>query len=617
MQPRQSMTAPEPPDGQGSDQTASDSAALLARLDAAFTAHTLGQLSDAEGHYRAILAADSRNFHALQLLGTLEAQRFRDRKAERLWRLALDVRPNSALVAGNLALVLHRAGRNAEALGFAERALAAEPADLHARHHRASILQSLRRLDEAIRSAEDLLALSPDYPFARGLLVQMKREACDWRGLGESVAALVEEVRAGKPAIAPFSFLALSDSPADQRMCAKTYADRLARPPKAIHRGVRRGDRIRLAYLSADFHDHPTAYLAAGLFESHDRSRFEVSAISFDGPRTGPLRRRLMGAFDRFVDVTEIGDSEAAQRIADLEIDIAIDLKGYTKDARPGILECRPASLQVSYLGYPGTLASPAIDYLIADATVVPSGHRLYFSEKIVTLPGSYQVNDRLRPSADPARAPVTRRDAGLPERGFVFACFASAYKITPEMFDVWMSLLREIEGSVLWLLATNPAAVANLPREAEARGVAAERLVFALPAPAGEHLARHRLADLFLDTLPYGTHTGASDALWPGVPLVTCLGNAFAGRVAASLLRAADLPELVTATLDDYQALAGALARDRPRLSALRQRLADRRDRLPLFDTKLFCRRIETAFSMMMERHDRGEPPADFSVPQ
>jgi protein O-GlcNAc transferase len=304
---------------------------------------------------------------------------------------------------------------------------------------------------------------------------------------------------------------------------------------------------------------------------------------------------------------------ETAQLLRELEIDIAVDLKGYTGYGRADILSHRAAPVQVSYLGYPGTLGSDYVDYLLADRVVIPGDQQSCYTERVIYLPDSYQVNDSRRPAAWDA---PTRAEVGLPERGFVYCSFNNSYKITPAIFDVWMRLLQRTEGSVLWLLEDNAAAVRNLRREAERRGVAAARLVFAPRVRPDEHLARHRLANLFLDTLPYNAHTTASDALWAGVPVLTCLGTAFAGRVAASLLETLGLPELVMPSLEQYEELALKLAHDGGLLAALADRLARNRATRPLFDTDRMRRHIEAAYVMMWERQRRGEPPAGFAVP-
>jgi predicted O-linked N-acetylglucosamine transferase (SPINDLY family) len=350
----------------------------------------------------------------------------------------------------------------------------------------------------------------------------------------------------------------------------------------------------------------------AGVFELHDRERFETCAFSYGPNDKSAMRARLERAFDRFNDVSGKSDAAIATLLRDNEIDIAVDLKGYTGSARPGILASRPAPLQVHYLGYPGTMGAGTIDYLIADSIVIPDEERKFYTEKIAYLPDSYQCNDRKRPV--PTRAP-NRSEAGLPANGFVFCCFNANNKILPEMFDVWMRLLAEVPGSVLWLFADNDDVIANLRSEARVRGVAPERLIFAKRVSLGEHLARLTLADLVLDTLPYGAHTTASDALWAGVPVLTTRGSTFAGRVAASLLAAVGLPELVTSSVAEYEARAKSLVADPAELGALRTRLARNRETCPLFDTGRITRQLEGAYAAMWQRCRRGDEPASFRL--
>jgi predicted O-linked N-acetylglucosamine transferase (SPINDLY family) len=371
-------------------------------------------------------------------------------------------------------------------------------------------------------------------------------------------------------------------------------------------------DRIRVAYLSADFREHPVTHLAVGLFERHDKSRFEITAISFTAD-SSPYRDRLNAACERFIDAENKSDQEITEIIRNLEIDIAVDLMGYTLGCRPGVFGQRPAPIQVNYLGYPGTTGSAYMDYIIADEIVIPSDQLQFYSENVVWLPDSYQVNDDRRIIAQQR---PTRRQCGLPETGFVFCCFNNNYKITPDMFDVWMRLLQEVDDSIFWLPNYNTTSINNLRRAAECRGVAVERLVFADRLPNHyHHLARLQLADLFLDTLPFNAHTTASDALWAGLPVITCLGAAFPGRVAASVLKAAGLDELITASLADYETLALKLARDPALLAGLKAKIAGNRNSCALFNTDRSRRHIEQAYTMMVERQRRGEPPRSFSI--
>jgi predicted O-linked N-acetylglucosamine transferase (SPINDLY family) len=368
-----------------------------------------------------------------------------------------------------------------------------------------------------------------------------------------------------------------------------------------------RHEKIRIGYFSADFRNHAIAYLIAGLFELHDRNRFEVSAFSFSPNTDDEMRARLSRAADRFLDVHAQSDGDVAELAKKLELDIAIDLTGFTAECRLGVFSLRAAPIQVNYLGYPGTMAAECIDYVVADSTVIPEADRRHYVEKIVYLPDSYQVNDSKRAISDKT---FTREELGLPQTGFVFCCFNNSYKILPEVFECWMRILTHVEGSVLWLIRDSETAVHNLRREAQAKGVSANRLVFAKRMPLADHLARHRLADLFIDTLPYNAHTTASDALWAGLPVLTRIGETFAGRVAASLLRAIDLPELITATQEEYEHLAIALATNPGRLQQLKYKLKRNRLTTPLFNTALFTRHIEAAYMMMYERQRASLPP-------
>jgi predicted O-linked N-acetylglucosamine transferase (SPINDLY family) len=371
--------------------------------------------------------------------------------------------------------------------------------------------------------------------------------------------------------------------------------------------------KIRLAYLSGDFRDHAVASLISGVFEHHATDRFETHGFSFGSDKQSTARSRIESSFDSFVDVERKTDLEIAEMIREKEIDIAIDLMGFTGASRPGILAHRPAPLQVNYLGFAGTLAAPFIDYIVADRVVIPEAQRQAYSEQVVYLPDTYLPHDSKQRIA--AKKP-TRAEAGLPETGFIFCSFNNTYKFTPEMFDIWMRLLRGVEASVLWLPEGNPAAMRNLKREAEARGVAAARLCFApFLKAADEHLARLALADLFLDTLPFNAHTTAADALYAGLPVLTTAGGSFPGRVAASLLNAAGLPELVTESLDAYETLAVKLAREPTALAVIKARLAANRATHALFDTARFTRNLEAAFTRMWERQQGGEPPASFAV--
>ena len=527
---------------------------------------------------------------------------------------ALALKSDYAEVFNNRGVALQELKRFDEALASYDRALALKPDYAEAFNSRGFALRELKRFDEALASYEKALALKPDDARAFSGIIDCVNMICDWRRTTAFADDVIARVSEKKSVIPPFTLLGYSAEPALQLQCARNFIEpQVTLLQRSFWTGETwRHDKVRIAYLSADFRQHATAYLVAELFERHDRSRFEVVGVSFGMDDKSEVHGRLVAAFDRFYDVGRKSDEEVAKLLHDLQVDIAIDLKGYTHDSRPGIFAYRPAPIHASYLGFPGTMGAEFIDYIIADKTVVPFEHQPFYTEKIVHLPDCYQVNDSKRKIAE--RTP-TRQEAGLPETGFIFCCFNNNWKITPDVFSLWMRLLHTVEGSVLWLLGDNESAERNLRIEAQARGIDPARLVFASRLPLDEHLARHRLADLFLDTLPCTAHTTASDALWAGLPVLTRQGTTFAGRVAASLLNAIGLPELVTHSIEDYEALALRLAKDPSLLGGCRNRLATNRLTHPLFDTDRFRRHIEAAYLQMWEIWQRGEAPKSFSV--
>jgi protein O-GlcNAc transferase len=523
--------------------------------------------------------------------------------------------PNDAESWHKRGSVLQQLGRLGEAQASFDRALALAPENLAARSDRADFFFGAEHFEEAAADYAKILGSDPNCPsHVRGYLTICRLHICDWRGLADERAAIAAGIHGGLFVLDPVGNAVMSSSAADQYDCARTWAMEKFPAQGAAHwQGPKYShDRIRIAYVSADYRAHAVAFLVAGIFEHHDRTRFEVTGVSYGTDDGSAMRRRMEGAFDRFIDIRGMNDTEVADMLKHMEIDIAVDLSGYTGISRTGVFARRAAPLQVNYLGYPGTMGADYMDYVIGDPTVIPPEDWPYYSEKIVWLPRQYQANDRKRRVAE--RTP-SREEVGLPARGFVFCCFNNNHKISPEMFDIWMRLLTQVEGSVLWLFQDNPTAARNLRREAEIRGVAAGRLVFAPRALPEDHLARQRLADLFLDTLPYNAHTTASDAIWVGLPLVTTPGKTFAARVAASLLKAAGLPELVAPTLADYEALALNLARDTSALAAIKAKLVRNRDSCALFDTASITRQLEAAFVRMHERRLAGEPPMSFAV--
>jgi predicted O-linked N-acetylglucosamine transferase (SPINDLY family) len=534
--------------------------------------------------------------------------------AEENYQKAIVIKPNYVEALNDLGLTYHSQNKLDEAVTSFQRAIALAPDSASTYSNLGNVLYTQRKLDLAITNFQKALVLQPDdCAGVRDMLFYSQLHCCDWSTYYESAQEIINAVKVGKPGYHPFSFLIFPSNDAEQLQCAKIFAQNHPPAKTPVWQGQRyQHDKIRIAYLSADFFSHATAFLMAELFELHDKKRFEVTAISFNNYDKDKMRERLLRSFDRFIDVQSMDDYAVAQLLQKLEIDIAIDLKGHTNGGRLGIFAYRPAPIQVNYLAYPGTMGAEYIDYIFADSYVIPKEHFPYYMEKVVYLPESYQVNDSKRVISEQI---PTRSEVHLPEEGFVFCCFNNNFKITPDVFAVWMRLLAKVEDSVLWLLQDNPFAVANLQKEAKKHGIAVQRLIFAPRMKLEHHLARHKLADLFLDTLPCNAHTTASDALWAGLPVLTCLGDTFAGRVAASLVNAVGLPELIAHNLEEYEALAIKLATSPDLLTDIRNKLAKNRLTYPLFNTKRFCRHIESAYITMWERHQRGESPMSFAV--
>ncbi|MFT4194689.1 tetratricopeptide repeat protein [Ottowia sp.] len=600
------------------------------------------------------LALDGHDVRSLSLLGVARSQRGEHAAAVALFDRAVAISPAQPQLWYDRANALHAARRLDEALQSVDQALARQRAYPQAwltranvlldllRHEQAAqsyraataldprearawvglsrALQELKRFEEAAASLERAVALDQGNATFTIELMRLSQRLALWSRLPALWASAMARLDDLGSLDAPFTMLSHPGADgADLLRCARAYArvERAKLRPRAVERPlpVAPKERLRIGYMSADFRDHAITHLMVGVIEAHDRARFEVVGIDVH-PRPAadtPLRRRLVAAFDSFVEWGAQTPGEIAERVRGRELDLLVDLMGATGYCQPGVLLRRPAPIQVTYLGFPGTSGMSEVDYLIGDRWVAPAGAEPEFSERLVRLPDVFQANDRRRPIADDT---PTRASLGLPEEGFVFCCLNNTYKVLPRSFDIWMRLLRQVPGSVLWLLGENDVAVRNLRAEAAARGVAPQRLVFARRVPYARYLAQYRQADLFLDTLPFNAGTTASDALWAGLPVLAQLGRSFAGRMAASLLHAAGLPELVTRSDAEYEALALRLATEPGLLRALRERLAAHRLACPLFDTERFTRHLEIAYRTMWSRHLAGLPPAGFDVP-
>ena len=574
----------------------------------------------------------------------------RHKEAIACFRQALQIKPSLAMAHNNLGTASKSLHQYEEAIASYRQAIQIQPDFSEAHHNLGIVFMDLDRFDEAAECFRTALKHNPDYAeacyglgnvlnrmgrrregidyfhqavqadaqylLARSAYLYQLADICDWERLDESALADLKSLRPGtspKSVLLPFNSLALIDDAEFQQRVARAYAQANFSSHSASGpvRHKRRGGRIRIGYFSADFYNHATMHLMAELFERHDRDRFEIHAFSFGPDRQDALRGQLLNSVKHFHDVRQQGDHEIAALSRSLEIDIAVDLKGYTKQARPGIFACRAAPVQVNYLGYPSTMGAPFIDYLIADPILIPPESQQFYTEKIAYLPDSYQVNDSRRAIADTP----TRAGVGLPDKGFVFCCFNNSYKITPDVFAIWMRLLAQVPDSVLWLFKSNELAPENLRHAAEQQGIAAGRLVFAGRIASPEHLARCRLADLFVDTFTVNAHTTASDALWAGLPVVTKPGESFVSRVAASLLTAVGLPELITATAADYEALALRLATHPAELKVVKEKLDANLATCPLFDTARYTRHLEAVYGEMIRRLDDGLDPDHFHV--
>jgi predicted O-linked N-acetylglucosamine transferase (SPINDLY family) len=573
----------------------------------------LGRHEEALPSYRRALELNPGHVEAHYNQGNCLRDLKRLEEATASYDKALLLSPSYADAWSNRGNALIEMGAAKEGVASYAQALAVRPDLPAALNNRGNQLLEEKRYREAAADFARLVSVDPDYPYGPGLLLHARMHCCDWPDYASLVARIETGLRAAQRVCTPFAYQAICTDPALSQKCSQINAeDRERAWPEPMWRGRRYGHKkIRIGYLSGEFRAQATSYLMAGVYDAHDKDKFEIVAFDNGVNDKSATRTRLEKAFARIVDIRRMSDAQAARLIAESEIDILVNLNGYFGHGRNGMFAARSAPVQVNYLGFPGTMGARYMDYLIADKHVIPENEQVFYDEKIVYLPDCYQANDDKRTIG----APATRAAHGLPEEATVYCSFNNSYKLTPQMFDVWMRILRAVEGSVLWLLESNTAMAESVRREAEARGIAGDRIVMAPPIPTEEHLARQSLADLFLDTLPYNAHTTASDALWAGLPVLTCVGTTFPGRVATSLLENVGMGEMVTASLGDYEAAAVRLGRDRAALAALKNRLAENRTHAPLFNTARFTRNLEAAYQRMWARAENGETPESFSV--
>lgn len=579
--------------------------------------HAQGQIENAIALYRKALKLNPDHLITLNnLSNTLSSIGQIDEAIQQMDRAA-KLAPDNAAILFNYSNALLKIGRKEQAKTFLERATTLQPQLAEAQYNLAQLQSLDGDKEDAIDRFETMLAQKPGDDRTRANKLHAQAQLNDWAWITEYQEHRRQLGLTGS-AISPFSSLTFEDNPDLLRLRTQAYANKkmpAAKPfvPLAADKiGTPRPARIKIGYFSADFHDHATMQLMAGLLEAHDKSRFEIIAYSYDSRPADAMRQRVQAAVSSFKDISQLSDAQVLELAQQDGLDIAVDLKGYTGETRCTLFAQRLAPLQISYLGFPGTLGSMAFDYFVGDHVTCPAGSERCFEEHLIRMPNSYQATDSSREIS--ARA-FTRKDCGLPNEGFVFCSFNNSYKITPVEFDIWMRLLSQVEGSVLWLLDTGETSKENLRRAAQQRGVDADRLIFAPRLPQAEHLARHKVADLFLDTFVVNAHTSASDALWAGLPVLTLPGQQFAARVAASLVKAVGLPDLIAKSAKDYEAKALHLATDQTALTALRSKLGRNRLTTPLFDTATFTRDLETAYDMVHARYRQGLFPTHLNV--
>ena len=543
---------------------------------------------------------------ALKEQGNLE-------EAIKAYKKAQALKPDYAIAYNNMGIALQEQNKLEKAIKAFSKAIVIKPDYAEAYNNMGNALYDQGKLEESIKAYSKALAIKPDYEAARTAKLHQQALICNWESIEKDVN-LIPKLGTSEKHVPPFTLLSLEDAPDRHLIRSEIYAKasypQKVLPPKA--RPSKRPKRIRIGYFSTDFKEHPVAYLIAKVLEQHNRDQFEVFGYSIYGSSSCIMRQRLKKSFDSFTDVQSMSDRDIALQARQDKIDIAIDLNGYTQNARTGIFAYRAAPIQINYLGYPGTLGADFMDYIVADRFLIPVENQKYFNEKPLYLPNTYMPNDDSRGFS---QKPMNRSDMGLPDDAFVFCCFNNNYKISPTEFDIWMRLLTKVENSVLWLRESNQFSIVNMKNEAQKRKVDPMRLVFADKVPMDEHLARQRLADLFVDTFAFNAHTTAAEALWTGLPVVTKAGLGFAARVAGSLLNVVGLPELITQTEQDYEALILELATNPTKLCKIKEKLAINRLTQPLFNTELYTKHLENGYQKAYQNYFDGHLPQTIIV--
>ena len=528
--------------------------------------------------------------------------------------LAINLNPNLAEVYNNKGNAFKEIRKFEEAIKNYDLAINLNPNFAEAYFNAATALQDIKNFEKAVLYFETALLLDKEIPFCKGYLLHAKMLCCNWSGLNELYKEIYNDVEKNRYSATPFGYQAICDDESNLQKCAQLYSSKRFPEIKnnLFSKKISKNKKIKIGYLCGEFREQATSILMTEVWEKHNKEDFEIIAFDSGWDDKSLRRNRIIKAFDKFIDISKVSDFDAAKLIYKEQIDILINLNGFFGTGRPVVFSYRPAGIQINYLGFPGTIGSKYIDYILCDQTVVPIESKKFYNEKIIYFPDSYQANDTKRNISDKK---FLREELSLPKKSFVFCCFNNNYKITPNMFDVWARLLKKIDNSVLWLIEGNSEATENLKKEAKIRNIDASRLIFAKRMKLEDHLARHKNADLFLDTLPYNAHTTASDSLWAGLPVLTCLGKAFPGRVAASLLRSLDLPELITYSENEYVAKAEELALNPERLRVIKNKLDTNKFLQPLFNAELFCRNLESAFKIIFEKYSLGLETEDISL--
>jgi len=525
---------------------------------------------------------------------------------------AIALKPDYAEAFFNKGVIYYQLKRYDEALSHYDKAIALKPDYAEAFFYKAHIFSLSKRFSEAIATYLKAIQIDPNIDFLFGYFIHAKLKLFVWDNIENDINNLIFKVKENKKVVRPLSFLYLNDSPELALKVSKISNNsdflKITSEPFSFNKLKKK---ISIGYFSGDFRDHAVYHLVAELFELHDRNSFEIIAFSFNKNRNAFKEKfitdRLKNSFDQFIDVEDLSDKEVVSLSRKIGIDIAVDLQGKTLGARPRIFNYRAAPIQVNYLGYPGTTGSQYVDYIIADNIVIPKNNKNFFSEKIVYLPNSYQVNDSKKKISEKK---FTRSEIGLPKTGFIFCCFNQNAKITPAIFNLWMNILKKVDGSILWLLEEDAVANNNLKKEAINKGVSSDRIIFSKRIDIKEHLSRISIADLFLDTFPYNAHTTASDSLWAGVPILSYQGQSFQSRVAASLLNSIDAKELIVNSITEYESLSVELALNPLKLKIIRDKIQKNRLTKPLFNTFLYAGHLEKAYKRMYEIYQKNLPP-------